>query len=345
MGSPVSSPRKTCYSCVYSSTLASSTLHSPFFTLKAGDLNSIPTSLLTMLMRDHGRLTDAWTASHSRGLSPVADAVLSVEQAIQEFGVTADSPLNSYTAHKSLDSTAKRWHGKRLDYVFYRGPLRMTVKPSTLTDNRINGCSDDDQAPLSIDPALHCISSRVVLTSQIPGHDFSFSDHFGVEAVLEVRSSPTASSISPSLPEAPEVWGSVSAAPVSHPYHDDLPARSASTTGASPPGASSSEGGHVSLLTVNLILQNLAAAYHKSLLNSRRHLGIFVLCVAAEVLLIVGSAWQPFNAVNPIFVLTGGVLAWLGTTMLYSGFIFGKWEVNSLMTAIEELELFKERVE
>ncbi len=136
----------------------------------------------------------------------------------------------------------------------------------------------------------------------------------------------------------------MSAAPISHAYHDDLPARFASK-GARPSGPGSLDCGHLSLYTVDLILQNLAAAYHVSLLNARRHLGIFLLCITAEVVLILGSMWQPLNVLNPMFVLSGGVLAWLGTTMLYSGFIFGKWEANTLMTVIEELELFKGRAE
>jgi len=35
------------------------------------------------------------------------------------------------------------------------------------------------------------------------------------------------------------------------------------------------------------------------------------------------------------------VIAWLATTMLYEGFIFGHWECNALMNVIEELEIHK----
>jgi len=49
----------------------------------------------------------------------------SPSQAVEMFGVTADSPLkvlNTYSAGKYLDVHARALQGKRLDYIFFRTP-------------------------------------------------------------------------------------------------------------------------------------------------------------------------------------------------------------------------------
>ncbi len=86
----------------------------------------------------------------------------------------------------------------------------------------------------------------------------------------------------------------------------------------------------------------LTACYRISKSRSKFELSIFVSCVFLLVLLCVGSAWIPFSWINPIIVLLSTALAWLGTTMLYSGFIFGNWERRALTTIIEELELVQQ---
>jgi len=47
----------------------------------------------------------------------------------------------------------------------------------------------------------------------------------------------------------------------------------------------------------------------------------------------------------PYIVLGGAVATWLGTTMAYIGFVYGRWEINALMNVIEELELYRKSVE
>lgn len=95
----------------------------------------------------------------------------------------------------------------------------------------------------------------------------------------------------------------------------------------------------ISQQTVDAMLQTIAGAYRAARARSRKHLTIFGLCVAALGGLIVGSAWQPRPGFNPILLLVAGAFTWLGTTMLYAGFIWGNWELNWLMTVVEELEL------
>ena len=89
---------------------------------------------------------------------------------ITHYGNTADSPINSYSAGKPLDSDARKFLGKRLDYIFY-------LQYSTPSIHSI----DDDR------PVLSCSDTKVVFTDLVPGHKFSFSDHFGVEATLDIR--------------------------------------------------------------------------------------------------------------------------------------------------------------
>jgi sphingomyelin phosphodiesterase 2 len=54
-----------------------------------------------------------------------------------------------------------------------------------------------------------------------------------------------------------------------------------------------------------------------------------------------GTAWLPVSWINPIFILLTIALSWLGTTMLYIGFVYGRWEVNALMNVVEELEIVR----
>ncbi len=57
------------------------------------------------VIRDHAGLTDAWVEAHPQPASSVSG--LNAVQVLDTFGVTADSPLNSYSAGKPLDPTAR----------------------------------------------------------------------------------------------------------------------------------------------------------------------------------------------------------------------------------------------
>ncbi|KAL1708754.1 Endonuclease/exonuclease/phosphatase [Schizophyllum commune] len=129
------------------------------YVIAAGDFNSIPTTLPMEVIRDHAALTDAWAVTHP---NPGAGAASPLE-ALSRFGVTADSPLNTYSAGKPLDSHARAHWGKRLDYILYRQPVRAGLLPR-----------------------LKATQCRVVLTDLVPGRAFSYSDHFGVEATFEI---------------------------------------------------------------------------------------------------------------------------------------------------------------
>ena len=189
------------------------------------------------------------------------------------FGVTADSPLNTFTTGKSLDAEARKNWGKRLDYIMYRQPERDTTPPAV----------------------LKCIQCQVAFIEKAPGHDFSFSDHFGVEATFKIQDS------------------------------TESPASRSNLSDAS----------------ISTMDQALAACYRSSRHRSRRELMVFVGCVILLLGVIVGSSWIPHSWINPLSILFTIFIAWLGTTMLYQGFIYGHWECNALMNVIEEIEIYK----
>lgn len=315
------------------------------------------------IIREHGRLTDSWTTSHPQShLDPDHDEVDTPQEALDVYGMTADSPLNTYSAAKHLEGIAGRWKGKRLDYIMYRGPAKVYRRPrrrgeqTPVTGLMSNGVSD----PVDEVPSLLCTSSQVVMTGLVPGYNMSLSDHFGVEATLYIQW-PSAGTASPP-PAAPGVWDS--AATSSPPSTSTFTAPSLSKSPRpyvdvdiprdlrSPPahhqtlanvtddiGAGDVFDIDISQQTVDAMLQAIAGAYREARSRSRKHLAIFGACVVSLGALIVGSVWQTVPALNPVLLLVGAALTWLGTTMLYAGFIWGNWELNWLTTVVEELEL------
>ncbi|KAJ7193353.1 inositol phosphophingolipids phospholipase C [Mycena pura] len=263
------------------------------YVIAAGDFNSIPSSLPMALIGEYAALSDSWAVAHPT--SPTISNPSALE-AVAQFGVTADSPLNSYSAGKPIGPYARKFLGKRLDYILYRQPVRPLTRP-------------DDPLPL-----LTCTECNVVLTEKVPGRAFSFSDHFGVEATLEIR---TGNQAPMDLVDPHNVWAGGAAAAASELSGD----------------------------SVSTAMQALAACYRFSRQRARKELTIFALCIVVLVILVVGSSWLPHAWINPIFILFTVFVAWLGTTMLYEGFLYGNWECNALMNVIEELEIYKNSLE
>lgn len=263
------------------------------FVCQAGDFNSIPTTLPMTIIRDHAALTDCWSTTHPNNLSSSSgngnNTIPPPLEAITKYGVTADSPLNSYSAGKPLDPHARQFMGKRLDYIFYRQPNR----PYASANDKI--------------PVLRCSECTVVMTEKVQGYDFSFSDHFGLETTLDI--------LTPQVSERQGPSGSTT--PNSEKF-TELTSASLSTT-----------------------IQALTACYRVSRHRSSRELAVFALCVILLVAMVVGSSWLPHAWINPIILLATVFFSWLGTTMLYEGFLFGNWERNALMNVIEELEIHR----
>ncbi|KIN93858.1 hypothetical protein M404DRAFT_997447 [Pisolithus tinctorius Marx 270] len=135
------------------------------YVIALGDFNSVPSSLPMRVILDHAGLFDAWTVSHNY-VSPPSEVISPVD-GIVKYGVTADSPLNSYRDPKpSLDPLVRMYQGKRLDYILFRRPNHPLHNP-----------------PI---PKLECQDSKVIFTTLIPRNNCSFSDHFGVEATFAI---------------------------------------------------------------------------------------------------------------------------------------------------------------
>lgn len=159
---------------------------------KLGDFNSIPSTLPMAIIREYAALADSWQVTHPNQISTLAAP--SPLEAISRFGVTADSPLNSYSAGKPLDPHARKFLGKRLDYILYRQPRRLHMTSEGKT------------------PFLKATGCKVVMTDRVPNLDISFSDHFGLETTLEIQAS---DEISPSKYTSTSGSGSVQASELS----------------------------------------------------------------------------------------------------------------------------------
>jgi len=269
------------------------------------------------IIKEHSGLRDAWVETHPNVPAIMSQSMTALD-ALHTFGITADSPANTYSAGKPLDGHARQFKGKRLDYVLYRPPIHSLRSSKT--------------------PVLEPIQSDVVLTDHVPGKNYSFSDHFGLEATFSIH-----------LPGGRP-------GNVNDPSDIEVPAPAPNTiTQKRPPGAKlnpSQQVAAVPNLEPNLppglsdastttLIQALTISYRHSRSDSRVQLVTFFVCLVVIFGLIVSSAWLPYSWINPIFLFTTTVLAWLATTMLYVGFLYGSYEANTLDNVIEELELYR----
>jgi sphingomyelin phosphodiesterase 2 len=263
------------------------------------------------VIRDHGALSDAWEVTHPMR-SPAlttSSSTPSPSQAIEMFGVTADSPLNTFSAGKHLDAHASAWQGKRLDYILFRDPAP-PLAPA---------------APL---PTLVATRARVLLTDPIPGLPYSYSDHFGVSATLQIK-------YPPKRARGPSVSDNELRA-----AQKQMPPTISALSAPSPVQMSA----RLAAADASAVLGALTTCYRYSRTRARRHLFVFGLCVALLIFLVTTTGRFPPAAI-PFVVLGGAGATWLGTTMLYVGFVYGRWEINALMNVIEELELYRKSVE
>lgn len=284
--------------------LARQAAHLGRYVIAAGDFNSVPATLPMSIIRDHANLTDAWVATHPNTPDPSPSYPPSPSDAIRIHGVTADSPLNSYSAGKPLEPLARKFQGKRLDYVFYRQPSRYPAANAR-------------------PPVLRAVDTRVVMTDPVPGYTFSFSDHFGLEATFEIEASPGEDA--------------------SDPENTQFPASVFNTSSSGAPQSSLAPL-DVSAESISQTLASLTARYRFAQSQGSFQLAVFLVCIIVLVGIVVASAWFPFWF-NPIAFVITITLGWLGTTMLYIGFVYGNWEERALMNIIEELEIYRDILE
>jgi sphingomyelin phosphodiesterase 2 len=106
-------------------------------------------------------MTDSWLEMHK---DTMADSLgrlernqLTASECIQLFGITCDSPLDTWTKHFLKQQPYAKDVGDRLDYIFYRRT-----------------------------PEITCQQSKVTFEEYIPDTQMSFSDHFAVHSIFSI---------------------------------------------------------------------------------------------------------------------------------------------------------------
>jgi sphingomyelin phosphodiesterase 2 len=265
-----------------------------------GDFNSQPWSIPVALLRGYGGLRDSFVEAHPQANDPPAN--VTAVQALESVGMTCDSPLNTWSQGKPIPPTVTAAGGKRLDYIFYTPPLA-------------HGSEHSQRH-------LRCSHSKVVLTEHVPGREMSLSDHFGLTSTFVLSDeahNPTPAS------QAPLLLDSESESSVIPP-----------TAGGSVYELHRADSGSDS--AIRAALTALRAYGRLARGRTLRFSAIVLACIVAVVGLTVGSAWQPKPWIQPIFTLLAFALGAFGATMLYAGWLWGRWEKGLLDEVTSEME-------
>ncbi|WVR03926.1 hypothetical protein IAU60_000925 [Kwoniella sp. DSM 27419] len=335
------------------------------YILAMGDFNSQPWSIPIAMMRTHANMTDSFARVH-----PSANADLnphpSAAQALEAYGMTCDSPLNTYSAGKPIPGNVLEKGGKRLDYIFFRQPAVARRRPLVWgyrdeeNEGSSNGPASGDfsgdghleqgkalPSSLAKAPKLRCVKSQVVMTERVPGKPFSYSDHFGLSSTFSIDDPPNAHSSSSSGNQGAKRDDSASSfTPLVPLISEPEQINSHTTTFAAPESPVSSPlsprtsmGSTEKSSTVRSALETLRMYTRISQHTAKFHLKICLASLIALVGLTIGSAWQPKSWLQPIFTLVGGLLGAATATFLYTGFVWGRWEEGLLTEVREEMEL------
>ena len=326
-----------------------------------GDFNSQPNSLPIAILRSHASLDDSFLSTHpSANTSPTLPP--SHQTALSTYGMTCDSPINTYSQSKPIPHEVSSRGGKRLDYIFYRQPEIARRRPLIwgYRDNSDNNGGGQGagghieegkpiQQSLLSAPKLRCIKSEVVMTEIVPGQAFSFSDHFGVHSTFHIEDAKSKvqasrdSSIDPSVAAAahgtfsPLVPLMIAPEPLSDTTTTFAPIDLRGST--SRLSSNSSVSSNAKSPCIRSALSTLRMYARIAQQTSHSHLRYFLTAVICLLGLTIGSAWQPRPWIQPIFTLLAGALGAGGATMLYTGFVWGRWEEGILKEVMEEMEL------
>ncbi|KAK4687628.1 sphingomyelin phosphodiesterase 2, partial [Tremellales sp. Uapishka_1] len=314
-----------------------------------GDFNSQPWSIPISILRTHSLLSDSFLDTHPSCTSAISPPA-SPETSLATFGMTCDSPLNSYSTGKNIPQDVLDRGGKRLDYIFYRQPSPAKRRPLIWKTSRSRspgaggaggGGIEEGQDIADTAPRLRCSESKVVLTDRVAGRNVSYSDHFGLSSTFVVDT-----------PSAPSTTGddslgrssASSKAPLLPLIDTPSLLNDTTTTFTTPHSPTLSKSYRAATRSEKqVVIQSALGTLRNYTLMSQRtatmQLRVFFLSVPLLVGLIVASAFQPIKYVQPVFTLAGGLLGALGATMLYTGFVWGRWEEGLLMEVTQEMEL------
>lgn len=153
------------------------------------------------------------------------------------------------------------------------------------------------------------VDERVHVQTKEGKKECSLTDHFGVEGLFEFSHASTSSLVDP---------------PISHTLI--------------PPRPSPRE-------VLTLTCAALTVYIRHSAQLSVRQLRLFGLAILSIPILGVAASFQPLKYLNWIFVLLGIGAGAGGATMLYTGFIGGRWEQSALKNAKRDMEVELGRLE
>lgn len=341
-------------------------------TQQMGDFNSQPWSIPINILRKHATMRDSFIDANPSAEDPPSS--IEAEAALRISGMTCDSTLNTWSAAKNIPGDVAARGGKRLDYIFYREPEVARRRPLIWgyrdepehasaaggVNSDAAGVEEGKPLPSSVQhaPTMRCVRSEVVLTELVPGHQFSYSDHFGLFSTFQIDAPATTkrssglrnswSSRNPSTsPPSGGSTGQNSFTPLLPMMSEPEPLSATTTTFARPdppkdygPDSPRPSASLTAKSTVVRTALDVLRMYTKvSQSRSRGHLRWFGAAVVCLVGLTIGSAWQPKSWIQPIFTLLAGALGAGGATYLYWGFLWGRWEMGLLTEAIEEMEL------
>lgn len=313
-----------------------------------GDFNSQPHSVPIQILRTHAGVSDSFLDTHPEANTATA---ASPTDALKSIGMTCDSSLNTWSNHKGVPQHIMNKGGKRLDYIFYRQPEIARRRPLIWgyrqgSAERGEGYRDGEDGELEqgkpIDDSLHraprlrCVSSEVVMTDRIPGRGVSYSDHFGLCSTfaIDAPNSPSRNGES-SKHSSGQSFSPLLDQHDPNPSLSSLPEPSRTSSRVPPPPAADSNKSSV----IRSALHTLRLYTRISQSTSKSQLRLFAGAIIALVALTIGSAWQPKSWLQPIFTLLGGAIGAGGATMLYLGFVWGRWELGLLTEVTEEMEL------
>lgn len=225
---------------------------------------------------------------------------------IDAFKQTHDPPpAVDSIQHRALTPVeALHAHGITCDSPLNTYSAPKLAKKSNLDDIVLRGGKRLDyvlyRSPVGADLRMVAESAEVTLTEMIPSLGYSYSDHFGLEVTFSF------------LPLSSTV---------------NLAGRTIISSTSS-----------LSISLLNQAIENLSAALTHSLSSSRLQLRLFALSLILVPVLAISASFQPMRAINWIFVLLGIATGAGGATMLYSGFVGGRWEAGALKNVIGELQ-------
>lgn len=96
---------------------------------------------------------------------------------------------------------------------------------------------------------------------------------------------------------------------------------------------------------ITLALAAITLYSSRATASAKKQLSLFGLALLAVPILSVASVWQPKPWLNWVFVLLGVGTGVGGATMLYTGFVGGRWETSAIKNVLADMSVELGRLE